>query len=188
MRKMLTVEQSNSEGPVVEAQGAEESVDAADGSCAKVRAAGLPQEEQGDAGSGPAESAEPADKQEEPLVPFKRVRDLQSQSDRLRHQLAQREEEVQSLRNSLQEAAIKYRQALLTAYPVIPEQLLSGSTVEELEESLERARLAVEKVRQKLEEGMARSLSVPAGAPVRRSPDLSALSPREKIVYGLGRK
>lgn len=148
----------------------------------------LPQEEQGQAGSGAAESALPADGQEEPLVPFKRVRDLQSQGDRLRHQLAQREEEVQRLRNSLQEAAMKYRQALLAAHPVIPEQLLSGSTIEELEASLERARMAVEKVRERLEEDMARSQAVPAGAPVRRGPDLSALSPREKILYGLSRK
>ena len=123
--------------------------------------------------------------QDEPLVPFKRVRDLQSQSDRLRHQLAQRDEEVQRLQESLQTAAMKYRQALMAAYPVIPEQLLSGSTIEELETSLDRARSAVEMVRQKLEEDMARSLSIPAGAPVRRGPDTSSLSPREKIAQGL---
>lgn len=143
----------------------------------------LPPAEQAD--SGAAGPAAPAGEQDEPLVPFKRVRDLQSQSDRLRHQLAQRDEEVQRLRDGLQNAAMKYRQALMAAYPVIPEQLLSGSTVEELEVSLERARSAVEMVRQKLEEDMARSLTVPAGAPVRRGPDTSALSAREKIVQGL---
>ncbi|GEM_PF-1877805 len=136
-------------------------------------------------GPGADEPAAREGEQEEPLVPFKRVRDLQSQSDRLRHQLAQRDEEVQRLQESLQTAAMKYRQALMAAYPVIPEQLLSGSTIEELETSLDRARSAVEMVRQKLEEDMARSLSIPAGAPVRRGPDTSSLSPREKIAQGL---
>ncbi|MDO8691237.1 MAG: hypothetical protein Q7R39_14720 [Dehalococcoidia bacterium] len=144
--------------------------------------------QQRDAGPGPAESPALPGEQDDPLVPFKRVRDLQSQSDRLRHQLAQRDEEVQILRDSIQNAAIKYRQALMSAFPVIPEQMLSGSTVDEVEESLERARTAVELVRQKLEEDMARSLSIPAGAPVRRGLDLSALSPREKIYHGLNGK
>ena len=146
----------------------------------------LPLQGEGDeAGSGAAESAEPAGGQDEDLAPLQQVLELQAQSDRLRDQLAQRDEEVLRLRSSLSEAAMKYRQALLEAYPVIPEQLLSGATVEELEQSLERARAAVEMVRKKLEEDMARSLSVPVGAPVRRGPDLSAFSPREKILYGL---
>ncbi|MDP2663420.1 MAG: hypothetical protein Q8R28_22120 [Dehalococcoidia bacterium] len=142
----------------------------------------------GDAGSGAAGPTSLAGEQDEPLAPFKRARDLQSQSDRLRRQLAQQDEEVQILRDSLQNAAMKYRQAIMSAFPVIPEQMLSGSTVDEIEESLDRARSAVELVRQKLEEDMARSLSVPAGAPVRRGFDLSALSPREKIYHGLNHK
>ena len=135
--------------------------------------------------AGPAGPEALLSEGEEPPAPADRLRDLQGQSDRLRDQLAQRDQEVLSLRSSLQEAAMKYRQALLDAYPAVPQELLSGATVEELEASLERARAAVERIRQKLEEDMARSLSVPAGAPVRRAPDLSALSAREKIVYGL---
>ncbi len=172
--------------------------DAAGGNCAKGQApgAGATHSSSAQAGSGQdldagpagAGSTSPAGEQDEPLVPFKRVRDLQSQSDRLRHQLAQRDEEVQVLRDSLQTAAMKYRQALMSAFPVIPEQMLSGSTVDEIEVSLDRARSAVEMVRQKLEEDMARSLSVPAGAPVRRGVDLSALTPREKIYHGLNGK
>lgn len=144
---------------------------------------GQSQEERGEVEAGAAADAD--GQPEEPLAALQQVRELQIQSDRLQLQLAQRDEEAQRLRNSLQDAVMKYRQALLDAHPVIPEQLLSGTTVEELEASLERARTAVEKVRQRLEEEMARSLAVPAGAPVRRSPDLSSLSTREKILYGL---
>lgn len=144
---------------------------------------GQSQEERGEAEAGVAADAD--GQPEEPPAALQQVRELQIQSDRLQLQLAQRDEEAQRLRNSLQDAVMKYRQALLDAHPVIPEQLLSGTTVEELEVSLERARTAVEKVRQRLEEEMSRSLSVPAGAPVRRPPDLSSLSTREKILYGL---
>jgi hypothetical protein len=155
-----------------------------------------PQEEQGLPSSGPslAEGSGTAESGSagqaaagEPLVPFKRVRDLQSQGDRLRAQLARREEEIRRLQNSLQEATAKYRQALLAANPTIPEEFLTGSTVEELEASLGQARAAVDRIRQHLEEERGRSLAVPAGAPARRGPDLTALSPREKILYGLSR-
>lgn len=144
-----------------------------------------PRSEVTEAGSDNHVAPGPTSGREEAPAPSQEVRDLQSQSNRLLQELSQRDEEVQRLREGLQNAAMKYRQALMAAYPVIPEELLSGSTVEELEASLERARSAVESVKQKLEEDMARSLSVPAGAPVRRIPDLSGMSPREKIHYGL---
>lgn len=115
----------------------------------------------------------------------RQVLELQTQGELLRRDLAQRDEQIVTLRDSLETAAMKYRQALMAAYPVIPEELLSGSTIEELEASLERARTAVDQVRRKLEEDMGRSLSVPSGAPVRRPPDASGLSPKEKILQGM---
>lgn len=170
-------------------EGLPSTAEAPGGDCAPLAAGGSRetlspaprQDGPGDAGA-PERAGE-----DERLAPLERVRDLESERGRLRDELAQRDEEVERLRSSLHGAAMKYRQALLAAYPVIPEELLSGGTVEELEESLERARSAVEAVRRKLEEDMARSLAVPPGAPVRRGPDLEALSPREKILYGLRR-
>lgn len=81
-------------------------------------------------------------------------------------------------------AAQRYREAVLTREPELPADLVVGETVEEIDESLDRARQTVAQVRQHLEQ-QAQALRVPAGAPARSAPDLSALSPTEKIRLGL---
>ena len=59
------------------------------------------------------------------------------------------------------------------------------NTIESLNESLEKARNLIGRVRQGLETEIALT-RVPAGAPERRPPDLSALTPREKIKHAIG--
>jgi hypothetical protein len=80
-----------------------------------------------------------------------------------------------------------YRTSLLTAEPEIPEELVHGGTVEEIEASLALARQMVEQVRSQLE-AQASQERLPFGAPMRSSPDLSVLSPQEKILLGLSRQ
>ena len=70
--------------------------------------------------------------------------------------------------------------------PEVPEELVSGETVEEIEAALARARNLVEKVRRQVE-AEAASARVPAGAPARTGADLTTLSPAEKIAYALKR-
>jgi hypothetical protein len=65
------------------------------------------------------------------------------------------------------------------------EELISGDTIEAVNESLEKAKNLIGRVRQGIETEISRA-RVPAGAPERRPPDLSALSPSEKILYGIG--
>ena len=115
----------------------------------------------------------------EPLVPEKRVRDLQSAADKLKNQVKNQEASIQELQGNLAEAVARYRESLLTQHPEIPADLLSGSTIAELDASLDQARAVVDNVRQHLAE------RVPAGAPARRGIDLSSMSPGEKINYGL---
>ena len=67
------------------------------------------------------------------------------------------------------------------------EELITGDTVEAINQSLENAGTLISKVRQGLEEEASR-VRVPAGAPQRAPLDLSALSPREKIQYAIGGK
>ena len=109
-------------------------------------------------------------------------------------QVAARDEELAGLRPeaealqvSLKAAASKYRDVLLAGRPDVPPDLVSGETVEEVDQQLEAALRMVAQLRSHLE-SQAQALRVPTGAPARRAPDLSALSPSEKIAYGLSRQ
>jgi len=95
--------------------------------------------------------------------------------------------ENQELHARLQAAAGKYREALLAAAPELPAELVDGGSIEEVEASLEQARQTVRQVRDRLE-SQAQAGRVPMGSPPRGAPDLSSLSPVEKIRLGLGRK
>jgi chromosome segregation ATPase len=97
------------------------------------------------------------------------------------------EERLAAANNALVEAVNSYRDMIVRANPDIVEELISGDTIESLNESLEKARSLIGRVRQGLETEIALT-RVPAGAPERRPPDLSALSPREKIQYAIGGK
>jgi len=102
-------------------------------------------------------------------------------------ELANTQEEQQALQARLQAAAGKYRQVLLTAAPELPQDLVGGDSIEEVEASAERARQTVRQVRERLE-SQALAGRVPTGSPPRGAPDFSALSPIEKIRLGLSRK
>ena len=105
--------------------------------------------------------------------------------------LASQAEELESTRsyltlieNRAREATSRYREAALAREPHLPADLVTGETVEEIDEALVRARQTVAQVRQHLEQ-QAQALRVPAGAPARGSPDLSSLTAAEKIRLGL---
>jgi hypothetical protein len=100
--------------------------------------------------------------------------------------LAARHEETQELHARLQAAAGKYREVLLAAAPELPEELVAGDSIEDVEASAERARQTVRQVREKIE-SQAQAGRAPIGSPPRGSPDFSALSPIEKIRAGLNR-
>jgi hypothetical protein len=97
------------------------------------------------------------------------------------------QEEAALLKGALAAAVAKYREAMLSRLPQIPEELVRGETVDEIDASLELATQLVSRVRQQLEAEES-SRAVPAGAPPRTTPDLSALAPSEKIAYGLAQR
>jgi chromosome segregation ATPase len=113
-------------------------------------------------------------------------RDLRFRLDSTETDLASVRQESQDLQSRLQTAAAKYREALLASAPDLPQDIISGETVEELDASVEKARQTVRQVREHLE-SQAQSGRVPAGAPPRSAPDFSSLSPVEKIRLGLNR-
>jgi hypothetical protein len=112
---------------------------------------------------------------------------LQAQLTQLEVQRAAYETQVVTLKGNLAQAVGKYRTRLLSESPEVPEELVRGDTPEEVDASFAAARQVVERIKQKLETQTSAE-RVPAGAPARGLPDLSSLSPAEKIAYGLARR
>jgi len=109
---------------------------------------------------------------------------LEEQVARLQEEARERDRGMASLRQQFSRAIEKYRESLLASAPEVPAELVQGETVEDLETSLVQGRQLVERIRHQLE-SKAKKERVPAGAPIRKGPDLTSLSPTEKIVYGL---
>ena len=99
--------------------------------------------------------------------------------------LADKDSEMATLKQSLAEAVASYKTMVVQANPQVFEELITGDTIEAINDSLEKAKTLVSRVRQGLEAEITAG-KVPAGAPERTPPDLSALSPREKINYAIG--
>jgi len=93
-------------------------------------------------------------------------------------------EKVTSLQESLNLAVSAYKTAVAQANPAVPGELITGDTIEAVDQSLESAKSLVSTVRASIEAEIA-SGKVPAGAPPRIPPDLESLSPREKIQYAI---
>ncbi len=89
-----------------------------------------------------------------------------------------------SLKSGYDEAVKSYRKLAVGSNPLFTEELITGSTIAEIDASLIRAADFVGKVRSRIEEDL-KALSVPAGAPERSAPDTSGYSPREKIAEGI---
>lgn len=81
-------------------------------------------------------------------------------------------------------AAGRYRDLLLAREPDLPEDLVGGTTIDEIDAAADRARQTVSQVRQRFE-AQAQATRVPAGAPARSGGDTSGLTAAEKIRLGL---
>ncbi len=113
------------------------------------------------------------------------VADRDSELATLKQAMVKSDEALTEVKNSLAEAVSSYRALVVQANPDIPDELIAGDSIEAINQSLENARALISRVRQVLEEEVAKT-RVPSGAPQRAPPDLSALSPREKIQYAVG--
>jgi len=105
----------------------------------------------------------------------------------LKQTIVESEGKLAQINDSLSRAVASYRELVVTAHPEVPPELITGDSVEVIDESLQSAQALVDKVKQGIEAETAKS-RVPAGAPPRAPLDLSVLSPREKIQYAIGGK
>ena len=135
----------------------------------------------------PTQDPEPSALEEQPADSQAEI-EAQAARDSAEAELASVRAELVEARAQAREAALKYRDARLAVVPHIPTDLVPGETIDEIDRQLEAAQRVVARLRQELdaearpEEPPAR---VPVGSPPRRPPDLSALSPTEKIKLGL---
>ena len=111
--------------------------------------------------------------------------DKDSEVVALKQAMAEAEGKLTDLNNSLAQAVASYRAMVVESNPGVLAEMITGDTVDEVNESLKNARVLIDKVRQEME-AEASKTKVPAGAPQRAPLDLSALSPREKIQYAIG--
>lgn len=118
--------------------------------------------------------------------PEERIQALELQAEQARVEAAAHVEEAAALRAQLSDALERYRGLLLARDPDVPEELVVGDSIAELESSYERASGLVGRLRGRAAEQAAQE-RVPAGAPARRGPDVSSLSPQQKIILGLQR-
>lgn len=105
----------------------------------------------------------------------------------LKQSIADSEQRLAEINATLAQAIASYKSLVMQTNPEIPAELITGDTVEVIDESLQNARALVDKVRQGIEAEISKT-RVPAGAPQRAPLDLSVLSPREKIQYAIGGK
>jgi predicted nucleic acid-binding Zn-ribbon protein len=105
----------------------------------------------------------------------------------LRQNVAELKTQIGSMSENLGRAVTGYQKLAIKANPEIPSELIIGETVEAIENAVASACKLVGKVKDKLAAAQTQA-RVPAGAPQRTPPDLSVLSPREKIQYAIGGK
>ena len=128
-----------------------------------------------------------ARRDEELAAKASRISELEQTIAALEKSVSDLEQRLADLNNALTQAISSYRTLAIKSKAGIPEELISGDTIEAIDESLANAQTVIEKVKQELEAEIA-AAKVPAGAPQRTPLDFSALTSREKIQYAIGGK
>ena len=93
-------------------------------------------------------------------------------------------EQLDAAAGRAQTAAEHYRDLVVRTEPALPADLIAGGDVDAIDASVTAARAIVGRVRSHIE-AQAQTARMPAGAPPRAAPDLSALTPEQKIRHGL---
>ena len=128
-----------------------------------------------------------ANKERELAVKDSRISELEQAVASRDNEIADLKQQVTELDARLSQAVSAYRAQVVKSNPGVPEELVTGDSIEAIDKSVEDARVLIDKVRKELDAELT-GVRVPAGAPQRRTLDLSALSPKEKIQYAIGER
>ncbi len=92
--------------------------------------------------------------------------------------------ELASVTEARDQAVAKYLGVAKALNPSVPESILTGATIAEIDASIEKGKAIVESVKKAME-SEASATKVPAGAPTRSAISTEGLSAREKIAAGI---
>jgi len=95
--------------------------------------------------------------------------------------------ELTQVKEANAQAVSKYLDVVRAANSTIPQDIIAGDTIEEIDASLAKAHTIAESVKANLE-AQAKEAKVPAGAPTRGEISVEGLTPREKIAAGIQQK
>jgi vacuolar-type H+-ATPase subunit I/STV1 len=116
------------------------------------------------------------------------IAELEAKRGELENSLSEAKKEseaiVTALKEAKDEAVAKYGTMAKALNPTVPEAMIAGDTIEEIDASVEKGKALVASVKESLESEAA-AAKVPAGAPTRGEISLEGMSPKEKIAYGI---
>jgi hypothetical protein len=115
------------------------------------------------------------------------ISDLQNQLSEAKRASEALTTELTNAKDAHTKAVSKYLDAVKLANRTLPGDVIAGSTIEEIDASLQKASAIAGAVKASLE-AQAKEARVPAGAPTRGEISLEGLSPREKIIAGIQQK
>jgi len=95
--------------------------------------------------------------------------------------------ELVQVKEAHAKAVSKYLDVVRVANSTIPQDIIAGGTIEEIDTAVAKALSIANAVKANLE-AQAKEAKVPAGAPTRGEISLEGLSPREKIAAGIQQK
>ena len=95
--------------------------------------------------------------------------------------------ELVQVKDAHSKAVAKYLDAVRLANSTIPQDIIAGDTIEDIDASLAKAQTIAGAVKANLE-ARDKETKVPAGAPTRGEISLDGLTPREKIAAGIQQK
>jgi len=113
--------------------------------------------------------------------------EAQQESEAKHKELETSVAELAALKEAKEQAVAKYLSMAKALNPSIPEDIIAGETIAEIDRSVEKGKAIVEAVKASMESEAA-AARVPAGAPTRGAISLEGLSPRDKIAYGIQQK
>ena len=95
--------------------------------------------------------------------------------------------DLAAVKEARDQAVARYLTMVKALNPAVPENMIVGGTIEEIDLSIERGKAMVASVKKAME-AEASAAKVPAGAPTRGAISLEGMSSKEKIAYGIQQK
>lgn len=115
------------------------------------------------------------------------VKARNEETEGLKTAVADKDKGFASLTQNFEAAVGAYRNQVLKANPLIPAELVLGNTIADIDQATQKATAIVTRIKEGLAKDQQQA-TIPAGAPGRTPPDLSGLSPKEKIAQGIQAK